>query len=429
MLPHFDGKEELISGTKKIIFDDVIPVKVLDSIFQSIEELSPENIIKAHKQKFEIDNNQTFVCIGKNAYSFANAIKNNLDKMYIAKIWVFQPQGYFEKNEIAEDGWYLDLDHPITSEQNISAVLMFLKDLQSNKKSSIFHFFISGGSSAVFGIPEVDIPSELYFELNDVLFKAGLSIEELNFCRQLIDGVKGGKLLSYLEKQKVFNWIASDVVSDDPKIVGSGITVGAIPSNDHLLGVMETLFSPFFGPMVLTRLLKTQSTNLVKTPTKTTIILSRRMLIEKFLEKVTKMNLECKSLDLSLEGEFTEIGNQLSWFIDTDFTEGMFVCAGEWTVELPKIMKGKGGRLSHLITYFSLLIQSKCTIIGIATDGNDGNSGSNFFLLKTPINSENKSKARTALNNFDTNSFVENVGITGHFVTNMNLMDILIFIK
>ena len=49
-------------------------------------------------------------------------------------------------------------------------------------------------------------------------------IEKMNLIRSSIDRLKGGKFAKYFSNVKINSWIVSDVIQDDPGIIGSGPT-------------------------------------------------------------------------------------------------------------------------------------------------------------------------------------------------------------
>ena len=61
-------------------------------------------------------------------------------------------------------------------------------------------------------------------ETTRLLLACGAAIQEINAVRKHISGIKGGQLARLAEPAHVISLILSDVVGDDPDVIGSGPT-------------------------------------------------------------------------------------------------------------------------------------------------------------------------------------------------------------
>jgi glycerate 2-kinase len=137
-------------------------------------------------------------------------------------------------------------DHPIpghASVQAAEAVDQFIANIHTQP----LLLLVSGGASALLG----DIPASISLEdwqwLNQTMLANGLNIHQINRCRRALGTLKGGKLLDRLAHVHVTTLAISDVIGDDPAMIGSGLTV---PTDANLSqsDVDLLLGSIFTGP-------------------------------------------------------------------------------------------------------------------------------------------------------------------------------------
>ncbi|MCW7482370.1 glycerate kinase type-2 family protein [Leptospira kanakyensis] len=123
--------------------------------------------------------------------------------------------------------------HPIpdeNSEKYSREVLSELMDLGEDHQLIVL---LSGGGSSLFEIPESGYTLENIIQLNQTLLKDGLPIQEINRRRKEFSAVKGGKLLGKLNPLlKVYTFVISDVLGDDPNVIASAPTY---PGSEYYL--------------------------------------------------------------------------------------------------------------------------------------------------------------------------------------------------
>lgn len=83
---------------------------------------------------------------------------------------------------------------------------------------------ISGGASALMALPAEGLSLEDKRKTTDVLLRAGADIHALNTVRKHLSGIKGGQLAA-AARSGCQALAISDVVGDDPSVIGSGPTV------------------------------------------------------------------------------------------------------------------------------------------------------------------------------------------------------------
>ncbi|TGK87745.1 DUF4147 domain-containing protein [Leptospira noumeaensis] len=132
--------------------------------------------------------------------------------------------------------------HPIpdyNSEKYSREVLSELMDLGEDHQLIVL---LSGGGSSLFEIPESGLHLENLIQLNQALLKEGLPIQEINRRRKEFSAVKAGKLLGKLNPLvKVYTFVISDVLGDDPNVIASAPTYPG--SEYYLMGNLSNSLS------------------------------------------------------------------------------------------------------------------------------------------------------------------------------------------
>jgi hydroxypyruvate reductase len=84
---------------------------------------------------------------------------------------------------------------------------------------------ISGGASALMPLPAPPVTLQEKQETTRLLLNCGADIHEINCVRKHISHIKGGQLARLAYPATVLTLILSDVIGDDPDVIGSGPTV------------------------------------------------------------------------------------------------------------------------------------------------------------------------------------------------------------
>lgn len=120
-------------------------------------------------------------------------------------------------------------DHPIPgrgSERAGRAALDVLSapGAQQDGQAGFALVLLSGGASALMAVPADGLTLEDKQKTTDRLLREGVPIGELNAVRKHLSAVKGG-WLAVASSAPVVTLAISDVVGDDPAVIGSGPTV------------------------------------------------------------------------------------------------------------------------------------------------------------------------------------------------------------
>lgn len=115
--------------------------------------------------------------------------------------------------------------HPTPNDQSAAAGRAALDVAAAAGPDDLLVVLLSGGASALFALPVPGVPLVDKQATTDRLLRAGATIHALNSVRKHLSAVKGGRLAASTRARTVCLAI-SDVVGDDPSVIGSGPAVG-----------------------------------------------------------------------------------------------------------------------------------------------------------------------------------------------------------
>lgn len=206
---------------------------LLNLMKEVLESLSIKNLIK---DKIKYENNKLYLnnneyAEAKNIYIFgfgksSAAMAEQIEFVFGNNIKdgiIITKDGYEKKLKKIE---VLSGSHPYPDKRTIKNSEKFLEKIKNVEENSTVIFLISGGGSALFEKPELNINLSDIETTNQILLESGLDIKNINIIRKHISSVKGGKLLKYFKNKrvKIFNFIISDVANNDLSTIASGPT-------------------------------------------------------------------------------------------------------------------------------------------------------------------------------------------------------------
>lgn len=140
------------------------------------------------------------------------------------------PPGVHGIDEPLPSGWHLMLaSHPVPDASSVAAAIAAQQLVESCTADETLVCLLSGGTSALVEIPRDGLTLEELVEKTSRAMAAGASIRELNALRTELSAVKGGKLVAAC-KARIVTLVVSDVIGDDPLVIGSGTTVRRDPA-------------------------------------------------------------------------------------------------------------------------------------------------------------------------------------------------------
>jgi len=118
----------------------------------------------------------------------------------------------------------IEAAHPVPDARGRAAAGRMLELARGAGRDDLVLCLMSGGASALLVLPAPGIALEDKQAVTRALLKSGATIHEINCVRKHLSAIKGGRLAA-ATPARVLTLAISDVVGDDPSVIGSGPTV------------------------------------------------------------------------------------------------------------------------------------------------------------------------------------------------------------
>jgi glycerate 2-kinase len=128
--------------------------------------------------------------------------------------------------------------HPVPDERSVVAGGAALHRARAVGPDECLVVLLSGGASALMAVPAPGVSLAAKREVTDRLLHADADIQRVNCVRKHLSDVKGGRLAAACAGRMITLAI-SDVVGDDPSVIGSGPTVGDPTTFGEALGILD----------------------------------------------------------------------------------------------------------------------------------------------------------------------------------------------
>lgn len=133
----------------------------------------------------------------------------------------------------------LEASHPVPDAAGVRAAERLLASVQGLGPDDLVIALISGGGSALLGlpVPGLDLPG--LQTVTRALLASGASIGEMNVVRKHLSRIQGGRLALTAAPAPVWTLAISDVPGDDPAVIASGPTVPDVSTDADALGILD----------------------------------------------------------------------------------------------------------------------------------------------------------------------------------------------
>ena len=135
----------------------------------------------------------------------------------------------------------VECGHPVPDDASFAATLDVMRMAESAGPDDRVVFLISGGGSALLSCPGEGVTRREKQAINAALIRSGASISEINLVRSHLSKVKGGRLAEAAHPASLLTYIISDVVGDDPALVGSGPSIAGRHDPDGVRARIQAL--------------------------------------------------------------------------------------------------------------------------------------------------------------------------------------------
>lgn len=365
------------------------------------------------------------IAIGKAAASMAQGAEDVLGEQIIDGL-VITKHGHDAACKLP----CVEAGHPVPDNKSLQAGQALLDCIARSPKEVTFLFLISGGASALVEVLPEGMDAGDLAQINDWLLSSGLDIARMNRVRKSVSMIKGGRLASYLEGRSATGLLISDVIGDDPAVIGSGLLAATSPD---IMGLADINLPGWF-----------QSLSELATPMPA---VSDACFENIQLNVIANLNMACMAAaekadvlgyDVFLHPDlFCCDAESTGVRLSTEVMNGarvLHIWGGETVVELPEQV-GRGGRNQHLALAAAINLHDRtdCLLLAAGTDGSDGptpDAGAlvdGESLLRADLDGLN---AKDYLQAFDAGTFLEASGdLISTGPTGTNVMDIVLGLK
>lgn len=357
---------------------------LLKAMFQAaIDAADPAAILADH-----LPEKPTGRCIvigaGKSAAAMARAVERAWPDVDLSGVVVTR-YGHSVRTERIV---VREASHPVPDAAGEAAAREILETARTARSGDLVLALISGGGSALMTLPAPPLTLPDKIEINRLLLKSGLTIDDMNRVRRRLSLVKGGGLARAVGPARLVTLAISDVPGDNPAAIASGPTVPD-PSAGEDLSHLVARLGPSL-PNAARSLLLAPVEDARGFDTDYRLIAAPQMSLEAAAEVARKAGVTPVILGDALEGEAREMGIVMSGIARAVAAHGTPVSApavllsgGETTVTIGDTPPGKGGRNTEFLLSLAAALDGHPGIHALAvdTDGIDGSEDAAGALI------------------------------------------------
>ncbi len=341
--------------------------EILLSIFRSgISRVEGRSAVSRCLERLTDVSTCSVIAVGKAAQAMALGAVDVLGKGLIDGLVISKP-GHLDAALLEAHGLIgLEGGHPLPDEGSLAAGQALLDYIAGLPDGRPLLILISGGASSLVEVLVDPVNLDDLQKVNKWLLASGLSIHKMNLVRKALSEIKGGGLLNYLGDRPVSALLISDVVGDDPAVIGSGLLV---PDPTVEESVAALPLPEWMGQLVKFR--KWRTPNSGKLPD-IHVVARLNDAITDAREAACSLGYEVHASLATIDAEAETVGRRLALEL-LDAIPGVYIWGGEPTVKLPP-NPGVGGRNQHLALAAALVIEGvdDVCLLSAGTDGTDG---------------------------------------------------------
>ncbi|WP_327051556.1 glycerate kinase type-2 family protein [Halomicrococcus gelatinilyticus] len=330
-------------------------------------------------------------------------------------------------------------DHPVPSEQGVESTRTVRELAAAAEEDTLVLAVVTGGASALLPAPTADLDLAALRGSTRDLLDAGAEIDAVNAVRKHCSALKGGRLAAQAAPATVVGLLFSDVVGDDPAVVGSGPTA---PDDTTFADAVAVLDRYDLDSPVRDHLERGVDGDLSETPGSGAAVFDRVenhvlanawTALDAARERAEERGYEALVLSSRVRGEARESATTHVAVAEEVATTGtpveppaVLLSGGETTVTVRG--DGEGGPNQEFALSAALDLDADVAVASVDTDGRDGSTDAAGGLVDASTVSDDAA-ARDALADNDAYSFLDAAGAlvrTGRTGTNVN--DLRVFV-
>lgn len=369
---------------------------------------------------------------GKGADTLAVAIEELLGEYLEEGVVVTETQTVSPDRISVQEG-----EHPTPGSGSVAGGRAVLDAAAGADEETLMLATVTGGASALLCAPVSGIDVEHVCAVTDGLLSAGASIHEINTVRRAISWVKGGGLASTAAPATVVGLYVSDVVGDDPGVIGSGPTVASDTTPADAVAVLDRyeVGAPEIRAVLTSDERGNDPPSAGIRPANTVenhVIGSNRDALEAIVERSRDAGYESIILSSTIEGEAADVGGVHAAIAREILTSGnpveppaVVLTGGETTVTVDG--DGTGGPNLETALAAAVDLPEPAVFAAVDTDGSDGSTpAAGAIVDSNTVAGDDDARAALAAN--DSYAFLETQNAlleTGSTGTNVNDVRVL----
>ena len=279
--------------------------------------------------------------------------------------------------------------HPVPDERGVAGAERIAQIAEAAARDDLVLCLISGGASALLPLPAPPISLEEKQEVTRLLLACGADIHEFNAVRKHLSRIKGGQLARLAWPARVEALLLSDVIGDDPGVIGSGPAAADASTFADVARIVEKYGIAGGLPGTVKRRLELgQRGEIAETPkqgdplfrrVRNIVIGSNRLALAAATRRARQLGFRTLVLSSEIQGETREIARMHGAIAKEIVRSGQpirppacIISGGETTVTLRG--KGLGGRNQEFVLAAALEISGlpDTVVLSAGTDGTDG---------------------------------------------------------
>ena len=336
-------------------------------IERAIAAAMPDEAVRKALSAVELPDKVYLVAIGKAGAQMAKAAYAQLgDKIQqgVAITKYDHSDGDIGPIKVFEAG------HPVLDENSVKATDEVLRMVEGLGAEDTVIFLVSGGGSALFESPLVDL--EELQDINKQLLSSGADIVEMNTIRKRLSAVKGGRFALACAPARIISVVLSDIIGDPLDMIASGPAYPDASTCDDALAIAEKYELDLSVDAL--ELLHQETPDALDN-VETYVTGSVRQLCAAAAEAAEELGYKPVVLTASLCCEAKDAGSFLASIAQyhQDTTESLaFIAGGETVVRITG--EGLGGRNQELALSAAQGIAGfeNTAVFSVGSDGTDG---------------------------------------------------------
>ncbi len=341
----------------------------------------------------------------------------------------------------------IEAAHPVPDRRGVEAARRIQRLVSEHASAQTLVInLVSGGASALLPSPAEGISLEDKQLVTRLLLQCGADISEINCVRKHLSLLKGGGLARLAAPSTIISLLISDVIGDDPAVIGSGPAYPDSTTWEDALSILKKYRLADKAPAAVIKRIEAGVNGLIKDTPKdndpvfhhvtSCIIASNRIAISAAAERARTLGFAPLVLSAAIHGETAEaaifhasIAREINESGNPLPRPCCIISGGETTVTIEG-EHGLGGRNQEFALAAAREISRipDCLIMSAGTDGTDGPTDAAGASV-TGSTVDNALKIgldpKKYLDHHDSYSFFKKTGeliITGPTMT--NVMDI-----